>query len=238
MDRLDYLVRDSYYAGVKYGQIDVAWLMSHLCRHIDVDGRLVLAVDRRATYALDDFLISRYHMFLMVYFHRKSVGYELMFREYMRSPECSYRIPASLEEYQWVDDAQLLCFMRNDAHPFAQRIIKREPYKVAFERHGHPEEVDLYVRKGALEEAGVPVIADTCIGVICSKPKPGKAPIYLISREEDNPIAVPLHNLSSAFAQSRFEACISRLYVPPEALKRAKTILRKLDQVPEQQRLL
>ena len=40
-----YLVRDSYYAGVQYGKIDVDWLISHMARHINDQGQMALALD-------------------------------------------------------------------------------------------------------------------------------------------------------------------------------------------------
>ena len=42
-----------------------------------------LALDRVALYAFEDFLHSRLQMFLNVYFHRKSVGLELMLQQHI-----------------------------------------------------------------------------------------------------------------------------------------------------------
>ena len=42
---------------------------------------VALALDQRAIYAFDDFMIARLHMFLMVYFHHKSVVYEEMLKK-------------------------------------------------------------------------------------------------------------------------------------------------------------
>ena len=49
--------------------------------------------------------------------------------------------------------------------------------------------------------------------------------------------ATPLHALSSAFAQSKFEACISRLYVPREQLEQAREIMDEMTENPKQQSL-
>ena len=44
VDRLDYLVRDSYYTGARYGEIDVPWLVSHLSRHVLDNNDVCLAL--------------------------------------------------------------------------------------------------------------------------------------------------------------------------------------------------
>ena len=75
VDRMDYLGRDAYFCGTSYGKIELNWLLSNLTHH-RVEDRLFLALNRRALYTFDDFLISRHHMHLMVYFHHKSIIYE------------------------------------------------------------------------------------------------------------------------------------------------------------------
>ena len=107
VDRLDYLVRDSYYTGARYGQIDTHWLVSSLSRHVDEQGRVCLALDERALYAFDDYLVARFHMFLMVYFHQKSVAYEEMLRRHVEDgvAESGFRLPADFDAYLDTDDA-------------------------------------------------------------------------------------------------------------------------------------
>ena len=92
VDRLDYLVRDARYTGANYGQVDVNWLISNLDAW-PADGQVCLGLDGRAVYAFDHFLIARHHMFLMVYFHHKSVVYEEMLRRYVDSAGCTWTFP-------------------------------------------------------------------------------------------------------------------------------------------------
>jgi HD superfamily phosphohydrolase len=73
VDRLDYLVRDSFHCGVPYGQCDVAFLLSSL-RIGFAGGRAVLAVSEKARYALEDMLWSRYQLFVQVLHHKTNVG--------------------------------------------------------------------------------------------------------------------------------------------------------------------
>lgn len=135
-DRMDYLQRDSYYTGVSYGKFDSNWLLTNLSVHID---RKVahLALSDRAIYTFEDFLLSRYHMFLMVYLHHKSVCYEKMMEKYLRSPACTFQVPADVEAYLRCDDSVLYEHLRKDApkSDWARRVLERRHYKVALEWH-------------------------------------------------------------------------------------------------------
>ncbi len=64
-DRFDYLLRDSQMTGIKVGRYDLERILLML-RH-DADG---LLVDVRAFESLEGYLIARYHMYRLVYFHR------------------------------------------------------------------------------------------------------------------------------------------------------------------------
>jgi len=131
-DRMDYLRRDSHFLGVSYGEFDFTWLISNLCTHTQ-NGKLFLALKHRAVYAFEDFLISRFHMFLMIYFHHKSVIYDRMLMEYFKSKDCDYVIPADLNQYLACTDADLMQNLQKSINPWAQRIIQKKPYSVLIE---------------------------------------------------------------------------------------------------------
>lgn len=238
MDRSDYLIRDSLFTGAKYGQVDVSWLHNHLSRTTEHDSSVCLALHRRALYAVDHFLISRYHMFLMVYFHKKSTALEVMLKEYIQDPVCTYRIPSDLDAYLYVDDADLDVQLRKSPIYVAQRVVQQDIYRVAFESHGTAEEVDLYTREQTLKEAGIPVYSSTMHGSSFSTLKPGQPPIYVLGSDLEGKKAEELHAMSSAFDQSRFTASISRLFVPSEHYDRARDIMNSVSIQPVQQPLL
>lgn len=135
-DRMDYLQRDSYYTGVSYGKFDANWLLTNLGVHFEKK-TAHLALDARAIYTFEDFLLSRYHMFLMVYLHHKSVCYEKMMEEYIQSDDCTFRVPSDAEEYIHCDDSVFYEHLRRDAthNPWAERILHRRTLKVAMEVH-------------------------------------------------------------------------------------------------------
>ncbi len=81
---MDYLLRDSYFCGVSYGKFDLDWIIDNL-RCAIVDGKAYLGITERAVSTFDDFLLCRFHMFLMVYFHYKAVCLEKMLGRYFSS---------------------------------------------------------------------------------------------------------------------------------------------------------
>ncbi|MGL4950026.1 MAG: HD domain-containing protein, partial [Anaeroplasmataceae bacterium] len=73
VDRLDYLVRDSYNAGVEYGTIDYNRIISSIKI---IDNKIVFKAS--GAYAIEAYLISRYHMYLQIYFHPVARSFELL----------------------------------------------------------------------------------------------------------------------------------------------------------------
>ncbi len=63
-DRMDYLVRDSYYTGVAYGVFDLSRLINKITFE---NGKLV--IEMGGLMAAESLLISRYMMYPTVYFH-------------------------------------------------------------------------------------------------------------------------------------------------------------------------
>jgi len=135
VDRMDYLLRDSYYTGVSYGKFDKDWLLAHLGFHENEDGSLSLALDSRALYTFDDFLLSRYHMFMMVYFHAKSVCYDHMLDRFYHEVPGRFSIPSDPDAYLQFDDPLIQGYLRESASTsrWAAWILARRPMKLVYE---------------------------------------------------------------------------------------------------------
>ncbi len=71
VDRMDYLIRDSHHAGVVYGNFDV----TRLLKIVDVKDEELVFLEK-GVQTLEDFILSRYHMFGQVYLNSKTIGYE------------------------------------------------------------------------------------------------------------------------------------------------------------------
>lgn len=82
-DRLDYVKRDSYFAGVSSGGIDLAWLMRNF-RKGENNGCEFLYVDSKAYVSLEQFVVTLFHLYPTLYLHKRTRGVEYMFSLLMR----------------------------------------------------------------------------------------------------------------------------------------------------------
>ena len=72
-DRMDYLLRDSYYTAASYGQFDLTRIL-HVIRPTDSG----IAFARNGMHAVEDYIVSRFQMYMQVYFHPASRAMELL----------------------------------------------------------------------------------------------------------------------------------------------------------------
>lgn len=162
-DRMDYLLRDSYFCGVSYGSYDLDWMLDNL--EICLENNLAyLGINERAVVTFDDFLLSRYHMFIMVYFHYRSVGLEqLLFKYFKTSPE-EYKIPASIEEYIEHDDHFLMKVLKRSKNKYAEAIIKNHVPQKIFESFTEVQEKQLDKIQQYLENEKIEFIRSSSLG--------------------------------------------------------------------------
>jgi HD superfamily phosphohydrolase len=91
-DRADFLLRDSYYAGVSYGLFELPRLLETmvLTNHPENDKEQIIAFKKKSIMALENFIFSRANSYRAIYFHHTNlVGdamisrgiYELLKRE-------------------------------------------------------------------------------------------------------------------------------------------------------------
>ena len=70
-DKIDYLLRDSYFTGVKYGLYDLEKIIESCL--ITERSNTPLAISSKGIYALEQLLLARHHMTYQVYWHRVSL---------------------------------------------------------------------------------------------------------------------------------------------------------------------
>lgn len=80
IDRWDYLLRDSYATGVPYGQIDINYLLNNL----RVGQDKIVGFAEKALPALEHFLLARFFMHRVVYYHKTVFGLEESCRQLLR----------------------------------------------------------------------------------------------------------------------------------------------------------
>jgi uncharacterized protein len=162
-DRMDYLMRDSYFCGVSYGHFDLDWLLDNLTVCI-VDGKALLGISERAVVTFDDFLLSRFHMFLQVYFHYRSVCLEQLLLKFFKTSQGEYQIPADLHQYMKHDDHYLMSVLRSSSNPYAQAVVNNQiPPKVC-ESFNQGQLAQLNKVRQYLEEEGVEYIHSSSQG--------------------------------------------------------------------------
>ena len=72
-DRMDYLLRDAYFTGVKYGNFD----LERILRTMKAKENKLL-VKESGIPAVEDYIMARYHMYWQVYYHPVSRSFEAM----------------------------------------------------------------------------------------------------------------------------------------------------------------
>jgi HD superfamily phosphohydrolase len=228
VDRMDYLERDSYFCGTNYGKIDHEWLVQNMTFHRQ-ENRLFLALNRRALYAFDDFLISRHHMHLMVYFHHKSIIYEEMLNRYLSSPDCEFQLPSDILEYTRFNDYKLHEHLSHSTNPWAQRIAQRRPYRVLMELHNTSDTQRPEIIKKAVEKENIDVIWASSKARL-SKYHAGSAEdksldIFVVDQYDKKDRPTPINQSTEIFARYEGARVIDRLYVSPENYVLAQKIV-------------
>ncbi|MCP1143568.1 HD domain-containing protein [Lysinibacillus endophyticus] len=84
-DRMDYLQRDAYYTGVSYGHFD----MERILRVIRPrQGQIVFKAS--GMHAIEDYIMSRYQMYLQIYFHPVSRSAEAVLNHVLKRAKKLY----------------------------------------------------------------------------------------------------------------------------------------------------
>ena len=132
-DRMDYLLRDSYFTGVANGRYDVDQLVGSL-RVFDVNGTLAMGIDRRGVVALESFVLARYMMFASVYFHHTTRMFERILQDVLRELWPDPHALDPIQEFVRWDDFRVLNELRDADSPSAKALRERiRVYAVAVE---------------------------------------------------------------------------------------------------------
>jgi len=131
VDRMDYLLRDSYFAGVPYGQFDLDRLISSLtfCTESSLN-QFLLAIDGEAVPTYESFLLARVHMFSQIYFHKSLGAYIHYLRMAIQENEINFNIDGSLDNFLNLTESGLLEeFRKSKSSKWSGRIFNRIPAK-------------------------------------------------------------------------------------------------------------
>ncbi len=77
-DRMDYLLRDSHYTGIKYGQFDREYILANLTTYDAGEDQLAFGIRENAIHAVEDFLIARFSWYSQVIKNHGSAKFDIM----------------------------------------------------------------------------------------------------------------------------------------------------------------
>lgn len=149
VDRMDYLLRDSYFTGASYGEFDLTRVL-RVIRPIE-NG---IAFSRDGMHAVEDYIISRYQMYMQVYFHPASRAMEVLLQNLLKRAKYLYpkekefftvtsphlipffEIRVTLEDYLSLDDGVMNTYFQTWMQSadkilsdLASRFINRKVFK-------------------------------------------------------------------------------------------------------------
>ena len=78
-DRMDYLLRDSYFIATSYGQFDLERILRTIRVRKTAEGRKVIVVKYTGIHSVEDYIMARYQMYWQVYYHPVARSYEAVF---------------------------------------------------------------------------------------------------------------------------------------------------------------
>lgn len=85
-DRMDYLQRDAYYTGVSYGHFDMERILRVMRPRQDK-----VVIKQSGIHAVEDYIMSRYQMYVQVYFHPVSRSAEVILCNILQRAKHLYR---------------------------------------------------------------------------------------------------------------------------------------------------
>ncbi|WP_270314267.1 HD domain-containing protein [Streptococcus infantarius] len=106
-DRMDYLLRDSYYSGARYGQFDLTRILRVI--RPTADG---IVFEYNGMHAVEDYIVSRFQMYMQVYFHPASRAMEVLLQNLLKRAKYLYHIDSHFFEKT---SPNLIPFLANQA---------------------------------------------------------------------------------------------------------------------------
>jgi HD superfamily phosphohydrolase len=145
VDKMDYLLRDSLFCGVRYGTYDLERLLDTMLPIEDPEtGEWGIGVDEGGVHALEALVMARYYMFTQVYFNATGKALELHLNEWLE--EGGMHWSAEPEAFLGQDDVSVWSALRTSESVHARALVERHHFPVAFETREHlsPEEKERF----------------------------------------------------------------------------------------------
>ncbi len=135
VDKMDYLLRDSLFCGVRYGSYDLERLLDTVVPLQNSSGDWGIGVEGGGVHALEALVLARYYMFTQVYFNGTGKVLELHLSQWLR--ERGQRWPSDPVAFMKLDDISVLTAMRASDSLHAKAVVARGYYPVAYQTREH-----------------------------------------------------------------------------------------------------
>ena len=151
-DKQDYLLRDSYFCGVKYGVFDLSQLHRELrVLEDEIEGKYLM-ISKDGVHAVEQFVLAKYYIANQVYRHRvRLITDQMLIRAITRGIDhdkieslqslYTYRSdPKYLEEYLRWDDSKFMVTLTDDkfrgkeCHDLLTRLKNRNLFKRIYQK--------------------------------------------------------------------------------------------------------
>ncbi len=165
IDRIDYLLRDSYTLGVMYGKFDLERILETFRyekdKEVDIQtfdkqiGGTPVYWESGGIRALEQFVIARYLMYSEVYLHknRRILDYHLshLIKSYLEKEIGDGYYPDNVDEFVKITDAQIINFLPESR--YRDIFLKRKFYKlVPVDDNIYFNRADLIIWDGLIEK--------------------------------------------------------------------------------------
>ena len=174
-DRMDYLLRDSYFTATSYGQFDLERILRTMRVRKTAEGRKVIVVKYTGIHSVEDYIMARYQMYWQVYYHPVARSYEAVFIQLFNRLKDIFKVDkdyfedmkvlipflekseVSVDEYFKLDENSLLycCALIQDKEDkIATDLARRLQNRKLFEYVDYNEENVAQI-KNMLKESGL-----------------------------------------------------------------------------------
>ena len=127
-DRCDYLLRDSYHIGVKYGHYDIDRLINTISLGVDTEDNLIPVVEKGGQHTAESIVLARYFMHVQIYFHKTRRAYDHHLRNALSSTIGKFPPPTEIGKFLEMDDYSI-------GNLIAQKKIENEDCRKIFTRN-------------------------------------------------------------------------------------------------------
>ena len=150
VDKMDYLLRDSLYCGVRYGLYDLDRVLDTITLFGEkYDRGLRVGFEYNGIHAIEGFILARYFMFTQVYFHAVRRAYDLVLTDFiselLQETLGTRHYPKQMSDYlkwnDWRVLAELHGRMDENTQSLAWRLVARRHPRPVYDTGDHTDPI-------------------------------------------------------------------------------------------------